>query len=68
MKRDNQKLAEALKQVKQENEKLNQTIRELESANGKYEEKLHDYPILLDRVKTLEKMMRVIRIIDSYGF
>ena len=31
----------------------------------KYEEKIHDYPILLERVRALEKMMRVYYRVDQ---
>jgi hypothetical protein len=57
VKRDNQRLAENLKQMKEENERLVHKLQTLEEITRDYEEKLGTIPILQEKIRALEKML-----------
>lgn len=45
--------------MKEENEKLSHKVKDLESVAKKYEDKLVSFPVMQERIKALEKAMKV---------
>jgi len=58
IKRDNQKLAETCKKLKDENKELVIKLKELEEIKHDYEGKLASFPLLQERLNALEKHSR----------
>lgn len=56
VKKDNQKLAENLKQMKEENDRLLQRVQGCDDLIRDYEEKLGTIPLLQEKIKALEKI------------
>jgi hypothetical protein len=58
IKRDNQKLAESCKKLKDENKELIQKLKDSDDLKHEYDAKLSSYPFLQERINALEKITR----------
>eukprot|EP00825_Cyclidium_porcatum_P045871 TRINITY_DN7088_c0_g1_i2.p1 TRINITY_DN7088_c0_g1~~TRINITY_DN7088_c0_g1_i2.p1 ORF type:complete len:320 (-),score=66.75 TRINITY_DN7088_c0_g1_i2:761-1720(-) len=58
VKRDNQKLNDNLKQMKDEKEKLLERLKQLEEKEKTYEKQLTNLPYMQEKITTLEKLVQ----------
>lgn len=68
MKRDNQKLAESCKKLKEDNKELLSKLKDLEDLKHDYEIKLASFPHLQERITVLEKLTRTVIHSSSQGY